>query len=179
MKRILAVLLILCLPLAACAEKDRAALTQGLDCAVYLDVNQIDTVIRPLNQPFFGTVDAEGEMVAFIDYVEIPDQSATFMRLTLSLVTNEPLDAQELTVAFGKQSYTFDVFPQTSEYDTVYYEDYCVLFNDDTLPMLKALGKNKAEITYVLTGDGATRSGTLDIPAEAVKDLYDRFMKAE
>ena len=178
MKRILAVLLLLCLPFAACAEKDRAALTDGLDCAVYLDVNQIDTVIRPLNQPFFGTVDAEGEMIAFIDYVEIPDMSGTFMRLTLSLVTNEPVDAEELTIAFGKNAYTVDVFPQTSEYDTVYYEDYAVLFNDDTLPMLKALSKNKSEITYTLTGT-STRTGTLDIPAAEVKALYDRFMSVE
>lgn len=178
MKRCLAILLLLCLPLTAFAEKDRAALTEGLDCAVYLDVNQIDTVIRPLDQPFFGTVDAEGEMIAFIDYVEMPDQNATFMRLTLSLVTDEPVNAEELTIAFGKESYTFDVFPLTSEYDTVYYEDYCVLFNEDTLPMLKALGRNKAEITYTLTGD-QTRAGTLDIPAENVKALYERFMRAE
>ena len=120
MKRFLIILLILCLPLTAFAEKDRAALTEGLDCAVYLDVNQIDTVIRPLDQPFFGTVDAEGEMIAFIDYVEMPDQNATFMRLTLSLVTDEPVNAEALTIAFGKESYTFDVFPLTSEYDTVY-----------------------------------------------------------
>lgn len=178
MKRFLIVLLILCLPLTAFAEKDRAALTEGLDCAVYPDTNQIDTVIRPLDQPFFGTVDAEGEMIAFIDYVEIPDMSGTFMRLTLSLVTDSPVDAETLTVAFGKHSYTFDVFPQTTEYDTVYYEDYCVLFNDGTLPMLKALGKNDDVITYTLTGT-QTRTGTLEIPAENVKALYDRYMRTE
>lgn len=178
MKKLLIFVLLLCLPLLATAELDRALLTDGLDCAVYLDVNQIDTVIRPLDQPFFGTVDGEGEMIAFIDYVEIPDRNGTFMRLTLSLVTNEPLNAEEMTIAFGKKSYTFDVWPVTTEYDTVYYEDYCVVFDDKTLPMLKELSKNTKEITYVLTGDGV-RQGTLAIPAEQVKELYNRYTKAK
>ena len=178
MKRLLALLLLLCLPFAAAAEKDRAALTEGLDCAIFLDANQIDTVIRPMQEPFFGTVDGEGEMIAFLDYVEIPDLNGTFMRLTLSLVTNEPVNAEELTLAFGKNSYVFDVWPFTSEYDTVYYEDYAVTFDDKTIAMLKALSKNKAEITYTLTGD-SVRTGTLDIDADVVKELYNRFVKAE
>lgn len=178
MKRLLIILLLCCLPFAAVAEKDRAALTEGMDCTVYLDVNQIDTVIRPMQEPFFGTVDGEGEMIAFLDYVEIPDLNGTFMRLTLSLVTDEPVNAEELVIAFGKNSYTFDVWPQTSEYDTVYYEDYAVTFDDKTIAMLKALCKNKAEVTYTLTGD-SVRTGSLTIDADVVRTLYDRFMKVD
>lgn len=178
MKRLLILLLLLCLPFAAMAEKDRAALTEGMDCAIFLDVNQIDTVIRPMQEPFFGTVDGEGEMIAFLDYVEIPDLNGTFMRLTLSLVSDDPLNAEELILTFGKNTYTFDVWPQTSEYDTVYYEDYAVTFDDKTIAMLKALSKNKAEVTYTLTGDDV-RTGTLDIDADVVKELYNRFVKVK
>ena len=178
MKRLLAILLLLCIPFAALAEKNRAALTAGLDCTIFLDMNQVDTIIRPMQLPFFGTVDAEGEMIAFLDYVEIPDLNGTFMRLTLSLVSDEPVNATELTITFGKNSYTFDVWPQTSEYDTVYYEDYAVTFDDDTLAMLKALSKNKAEVAYTLTGDSVV-TGTLAIDADMVKDLYNRFVNAK
>lgn len=178
MKRLFIILLLLCLPFAAVAEKDRAALTEGMYCAVFLDVNQIDTVVRPMQEPFFGTVDGKGEMIAFLDYVEIPDLNGTFMRLTLSLVSEEPLNAEELTLTFGKNTYVFDVWPQTSEYDTVYYEDYAVTFDDKTIAMLKALSKNKAEVTYTLTGDDI-RTGTLDIEADVVKTLYDRFVKVK
>jgi len=178
MKRCLIIFLLICLPFAAVAELDRELLTDGLDCAVYLDANQVDTVIRPMNQPFFGTVDAEGEMIAFLDYVEMPDFSGTFMRLTLSLVTYEPVNAEKLTLSFGKESYDFEVWPVTGEYDTVYYEDYAVTFSDETITMLKALGRHTGEVTYLLEGDGS-RSGTIDFPEGEVKALYDRFEKAK
>ena len=70
------------------------------------------------------------------------------------------------------------MWPQTSEYDTVYYEDYAITFDDKTIAMLKALNKNKAEVTYTLTGDDV-RTGTLDIDADVVKTLYDRFVKVK
>lgn len=181
MKRALLLLLslLLLLPALALAEIDNAMLegTEGMN--VYLDNNQVDTVIRPQNQPFEAVSDAEyTDVFAFLDFVEMPNEHATVMRLLIGLESSDPQYASELRITVGGTTYVFPVEPVVSEYDMIYFEDYGVCFTDESLPMVKAMARAKTDtFTAVLVGERELTL-TLTMPRKEVAALYDLYVDA-
>lgn len=163
----------------AAAEVDQGRLTQALDCTVQLEANGVDTVIRPNNQPYIGTMEAEDcELIAYVDFVEMPNEGGTFVRLTLALMTPESLGASRMTLSVGGKAWAFDVSPATSEYDCVYYEDYAVCLSDESLPLLKALGRRDEAVQVTLEAEERALAGSIALPRADMADLYDRFVDA-
>lgn len=178
-------LLVLCLMVGmlltqALAEEnpfDNAALEKTENCSVYLSDNGVDTVVRPLNQPYMGTVDMEGaELIAYLDYVELPGEDVTVLRLLLALTVPERLAANEVTVTVGKKDYIFSVMPVISEYDTTYYEDYALCMTDESLPMIKAMARAKEDSFSVRFAGDASLTGVITLPNADVAAIYDRYI---
>lgn len=181
MKRgiLLLLTLLLLLPAAALADMDNDLLESTEGMLVYLDNDQINTIIRPEDQPFEGEVDMPYAYVrAYVDFVERPNDHATLMRLLVGLESEEPQYASELRVTVGGTTYCFPVETVISEYDMIYFEDYSVYFTDESLPMLKAIARAKSD-TYAVTllGEGELHM-TLTLPGREIAALYDLYVDA-
>ena len=181
MKRgiLLLLTLLLLLPAAALADMDNDLLESAEGMLVYLDNDQINTIIRPEDQPFEGEVDMPYAYVrAYVDFVERPNDHATLMRLLVGLESEEPQYASELRVTVGGTTYCFPVETVISEYDMIYFEDYSVYFTDESLPMLKAIARAKSD-TYAVTllGEGELHM-TLTLPGREIAALYDLYVDA-
>lgn len=177
-RHMVALLLALMMPLSALAEADGMALRRTENCMVYTAANGVDTVIRPLDQPFMGDTTLEdGELIAFLDYVDLPNEGAIFLRLTFSLLTPEMLGADTLRVIVGKTDYVFPVTPEISEYDTIYYEDYAVCLTEASLPLVEAIIRLKgAPVGVALEQEGwEPVTGEIIFPAEQVQAVLDRY----
>ena len=177
-RHVTALLLALMMPLSALAEADGMALRQTENCMVYTAANGVDTVIRPLDQPFMGeTALEDGELIAYLDYIDLPNEGAVFLRLTFSLLTPEMLGADTLRVTVGKTDYVFPVTAEISEYDTIYYEDYAVCLTEASLPMVEAIIRLKgAPVGVSLEQEGwASVTGRVTFPAEQVQAVLDRY----
>ncbi len=181
MKRgiLLLLTLLLLLPAASLADMDNDLLESTEGMLVYLDNDQINTIIRPEDQPFEGKVDMPYAYVrAYVDFVERPNDHATLMRLLIGLESEEPQYASELRVTVGGTTYCFPVETVISEYDMIYFEDYSVYFTDESLPMLKAIARAKSD-TYAVTllGEGELHM-TLTLPGREIAALYDLYVDA-
>ena len=181
MKRgiLLLLTLLLLLPAASLADMDNDLLESTEGMLVYLDNDQINTIIRPEDQPFEGEVDMPYAYVrAYVDFVERPNDHATLMRLLVGLESEEPQYASELRVTVGGTTYCFPVETVISEYDMIYFEDYSVYFTDESLPMLKAIARAKSD-TYDVTllGEGELHM-TLTLPGKEIAALYDLYVDA-
>lgn len=181
MKRgiLLLLTLLLLLPTASLADMDNDLLESTEGMLVYLDNDQINTIIRPEDQPFEGEVDMPYAYVrAYVDFVERPSDHATLMRLLVGLESEEPQYASELRVTVGGTIYCFPVETVISEYDMIYFEDYSVYFTDESLPMLKAIARAKSD-TYAVTllGEGELHM-TLTLPGKEIAALYDLYVDA-
>ena len=181
MKRgiLLLLTLLLLLPAASLADMDNDLLESTEGMLVYLDNDQINTIIRPEDQPFEGEVDMPYAYVrAYVDFVERPNDHATLMRLLVGLESEEPQYASELRVTVGGTTYCFPVETVISEYDMIYFEDYSVYFTDESLPMLKAIARAKSD-TYAVTllGEGELHM-TLTLPDREIAALYDLYVDA-
>lgn len=177
-RHVTALLLALMMPLSALAEADGMALRRTENCMVYTAANGVDTVIRPLDQPFMGeTALEDGELIAYLDYIDLPNEGAVFLRLTFSLLTPEMLGADTLRVTVGKTDYVFPVTPEISEYDTIYYEDYAVCLTEASLPMVDAIIRHKgAPVGVSLEQEGREPvTGEVVFPAEQVQAVLDRY----
>ena len=181
MKRgiLLLLTLLLLLPAAALADMDNDLLESTEGMLVYLDNDQINTIIRPEDQPFEGEVDMPYAYVrAYVDFVERPNDHATLMRLLVGLESEEPQYASELRVTVGGTTYCFPVETVISEYDMIYFEDYSVYFTDESLPMLKAIARAKSD-TYDVTLLGEQELHmTLTLPGREIAVLYDLYVDA-
>lgn len=178
MKRIFCILLALMLLTApALAEFDQAGLEKLEGCQVYMDSNGTDTIVRPEDQPYAGQVDLpDAELAVFLDYADIPDESATFLRLTLSLTSYEYVGAGEVAITVDGKTYIFHVFPVTSEYDMTYFEDYVICMTSESLPMIKAMARSKTgEFPLKMTGT-VTVEGAMTLPPDRVAQIYDDYV---
>ncbi|MGN0779296.1 MAG: hypothetical protein ACI4MJ_09135 [Aristaeellaceae bacterium] len=178
MKSLLALLLAVLWPVMACAEVDGMALRQTEGSMVYTDGNGVDTVIRTMAQPFMGTTELEdGELIAYLDYLDCPNEEAIFLRLTFSLVTPELLAADTLRVTVGKKHYTFPVSASIHEYDTMYFEDYALCLTEASLPLLQDIIRQKGKPVAVTLEqeDGGTAVGEVTFPAEQVQAILARY----
>lgn len=171
--------LLLLLPAASLADMDNDLLESTEGMLVYLDNDQINTIIRPEDQPFEGEVDMPYAYVrAYVDFVERPNDHATLMRLLVGLESEEPQYASELRVTVGGTTYCFPVETVISEYDMIYFEDYSVYFTDESLPMLKAIARAKSD-TYDVTLLGEQELHmTLTLPGREIAALYDLYVDA-
>lgn len=175
----LPLLLALLLAFPALAEVDNAMLESAPGMMSYLDMDNVNTVIRSQAQPFPGRTDeGDTEVYAFIDFLEMPVEDVTLVRLTVSVVGTEELCAREMNISAGGKTYAFNVTRQVSEYDMMYYEDYSVCLTDQTLPLLKAIARGKTD-DYAVTLTGSARFNcTLTIPGNEAAQLYDLYVDA-
>lgn len=156
---------------------DSAALEQTEGMTVFPDEGSACTVIRPAGQPFSGrTEDAWEELTAYLDFVEDPNEDMTLMRLTVSLVSDRYLAANKLTVTAGNVDYVFEVDHMVSEYDMVYYEDYVVCLSDESLPLIRAMARSRAESFAVTLEGQETVQGEISLPPEEAARLYDLYI---
>lgn len=181
MKKILSLLLTLLMLLSAAAAEytfDVAELERTPDCYVYVDEGTPNTVVRPLNQPFIGELnDIDGMLIAYLDYVNLVNEEAVLLRLTVSTALPEMLAAGTMTVTVDKTDYVFTVTSAVDEYDRTYYEDYVVCFGETGLKMLKAIAQRKEDTPLAITLSGDTVvTGNVIIPGETAAELYDRFI---
>lgn len=167
---------------AALAEFDLTPLKSDPDLSVFTQPGTVNTVYRPVNQPFIGQVDEtfEGEMVVYADYISLVDKGVTLLRLMVSTVAYAlPLNADQLRMTVGGKRYTITVHHEESEYDGLYMEDFSACLTDASLPLLKAIAqqKNDAPIPVELLSLGdVVFSGLVVIPGEEAASLYDRFI---
>lgn len=179
MKRFLclmAALMMLCVP-ALAEEFDQAALEQMDEYDVMMDFQQVNTIVRPKDQPYAGTIDMEdGEVAVYLDFIQMPDENATLMRLMLCLTSYEFIGAGEVTITVGGKDYIFSVFPEVSEYDLTYFEDYTICMTDESLPMIKAMARSKKDtFPFRLAGEKGY-TGTITLPLDTVADMYDTYI---
>lgn len=183
MKKLAAFLIaLLLMTSAALAEFDLAPLKSDPNLSVFTQPGTVNTVYRPLNQPFIGQVDEafEGEMVVYADYISLVDEGVTLLRLMVSTVAYDlPLNADQLRMTVSGKRYTITVHHEESEYDGLYMEDFSACLTDASLPLLKAIAqqKNDAPIPVELLSLGdVVFSGLVVIPGEEAAGLYDRFI---
>ena len=156
---------------------DIAELERTPDCMVYPEEGTADTVVRPMNQPFIGEIDGEGELIAYLDYLERADEETVVLRLVVSTALEEMLSAYKMTITVDKKSYAFDVSAVTSEYDRTYYEDYVVCFGAEGMKFVKAIAQTKKDdpLEISLESDRVI-TGRVIIPGDTAAYLYDRFI---
>lgn len=181
MKKILALLLMLSMLLSGASAElvfDLAELQRTPECAVYVDEGTPNTVVRPMNQPFIGEmIGIDGMLIAYLDFVHLPNEDAVLLRLTVSTALQEMFAAGTLTVTVDKTDYVFTTHPTVDEYDRTYYEDYSICMGETGLKMIKAIAQRKTDepLTITLAGE-TTLTGRVVIPGEDAAALYDRFI---
>ena len=182
MKKLLVMLLCL-LMTAAMAESpfDVAELRQTENMNIFTPYGSVDTVVRPMNQPYMGqaTMPEDGGIIAYVDYITLVDADATLLRLVVSIEAYDPVSADQMRITVGKKTYTFDVDYEQSEYDGLYMEDYAVCLTDASLPLLKAIAQQKKDepilVEFLALGD-VVFVGEVIIPGKEAAALYDRFI---
>ncbi len=161
----------------ALGEADTSVLEGNPALTEYLEEGGVDTVWRPLSQPFFGQA-GEGSLCGFLDIVELADTGLLVLRLTVSLELDEPLEGERVTFTLGKESWSFPVQRRTSEYDMVYQEDYGAVLAGDGLGLARALAKSKSgALAFTLTGTREI-SGSLTITKEAASEVWKLYQAA-
>lgn len=185
MRKLLALLCcVLLLPLAALAEEGDDpfdfSLLSAYDMFVYNDQNGVDIVYRFPDQPFEVQVDREDcEAMAYLDFVALAQEGYVAPRLVIGTeLADETFGATELTLTVGKETWRFSVWPDVSEYDGMYYEDYNAPLTRETFDLMKALAKNKAgTVAFTLNQDDTMLlSGTIALPAETAAALRQLFL---
>lgn len=178
MKRIMCLLaaLLLCVP-ALAEEFDQAALEQMDTYDVMMDFQQVNTIVRPQDQPYAGTMDMEdAEVAVFLDFIRMPDEDTTFIRLMVCLTSYEFIGANELTITVGGKDYVFEVFPEIAEYDLTYFEDYTVCMTDESLPMIKAMARSRSDTFPIRLAGAESYTGTITLPLDTVAEMYDTYI---
>ncbi len=183
MKKMIALLLALLLPLTALAF-DSEELLRTPSSYHYEQFGTADTVVRMENQPWQGEMDFtevydDGELYVYIDYLHLANLDVTLLRLTAAITVYEPLQANQVRFTVGGKTYTFDLPCEQSEYDGVYMEDYMTCLTDASLPLLQAIARQKTddpiEVAF-LSGGEVMLTGRVILPGQEVADLFDRYV---
>lgn len=183
MKKQTAVLMALLLLLtSAMAEFNTDALKTDADMYAFTQFGTVDTVYRAVNQPYIGQADDnfEGGLVAYVDYVTMPDHGVTLLRLMISTeVFDYPLGADEVRLTVGGKRYTLPVSRAESEYDGLFMEDFSACLVGEGLNMLGAIARQKQDapipVELLSLGD-VVFSGVVIIPGEEAAAQHDRFV---
>ncbi len=180
MKKLLSLLLTMLLLLtAASAEFDYYALKELDDHLVYTMPGTANTVVRALTPPYEGTL-GEDELIAYLDYVILPDEEVTTFRLCLSVSLFDAIQADSVIVTVDKKQYTFtDVMLEATEYDGIYMEDYSLILSDVSYPIVTALAKGKSSVTLDVVFenalDGVSRGGSVTIVSSDVTAMVEQY----
>ncbi len=145
---------------------------ESLDC--YIDDNRVDTVYRPVDQPFEGTA-SEGSVVAYLDYVELANPGVVVLRLTIGLEVYEELYGTELVLKAGDTEITLAADPIIAEYDMICQEDYTVYLLGETAALMDALMNGDGELSFTIRGEREI-TGSLPIPAETVRAIWEKYV---
>ena len=182
MKKFLALLLCLLMSTAvADSAFDVNELRRTENMNIFTPYGSVDTVVRPLNQPYIGQVDApyDGGLIAYADYITLVDADVTLLRLVVSIEAFEPITADQMRLTVGKKTYTFDVTYEQAEYDGLYMEDYTVCLTDASLPLMKAIAQQKKDdpirVEFLSLGE-TVFAGVVIIPGQEAAVLYDRYI---
>lgn len=168
---------------AALAENvfDNAELQRTENTYTFTHPGTVDTVVRLENQPYLGQVDEsyDGGLLAYVDYIIMPDYDATLLRLFIAAEAFDPIAADEMRLTVGGKCYTFAVNYEQYEYDGLYMEDYIVCLTDASLPLLKAIAQQKTDapipVEFLSLGE-TVFAGQVIIPGEDAATLYDRYI---
>ena len=180
MKRVFCALIAALLLLScACAENgeglfDITALEEDERLFAYLADNHIDTIYRPDGQPFEGTA-SEGIVLAYIDYVELPNADVVALRLAIGIETYEELYGTELVLRAGDTELTLAADPYITEYDMICQEDYTVYLVGDTAALVDALLENNGELDFIIRGDREI-TGSIEISVESLQAIWDNYV---
>ena len=180
MRRILCALLTLAMLALSCAfAEDYDAFDLGRLAAddnlyVYLDDNRIDVVYRPADQPFEGTL-SEGQLLAFIDYVELAEAGVVALRFAFAVQTFDLLYATQITLSCGDTVWTREITPITTEYDSIYMEDYYLPVTGEGFNLIEALLAGGGELNIALRSADRTVTGTIRIPPESLRPLWETW----
>lgn len=178
MKRWACLLLSLAL-LFACAlahTVDTDVLLEGLDHHEWPDLNGVDTMYRPANQPWHGETE-NGTLFVYLDYVDCVNDDMLFMRLTLNLESYEKLVSPHVVFTVGGKEWVMTAEVNIDEYDGTFYEDYMIYFTDDSAELLKAIIKGGGRAQVFIDGE-IPYHGVVIIPPEELAGLYDRYVNA-
>ena len=182
MKKLIALLLCLMMTTALAESAfDVNTLRQTENMNVFTPYGTVDTVVRPMNQPYLGQVDApyDGGLIAYVDYITLVDADVTLLRLVVSIEAFDPICADQMRLTVGKKTYTFDVTYEQSEYDGLYMEDYAVCLTDASLPLMKAIAQQKTDapipVEFLSLGE-TVFAGVVIIPGVEAAQLYDRYI---
>ena len=137
---------------AALAEFDFYALKDTPDAMTYTVPGTADTVVRPALAPYQGEF-GEDELVAYLDYIILPDEEVATFRLCLSLSMFDSFQADEVRVTVDKKCYTFAVKPAITDYDGIYMEDYTLVLSSESFPIVTALSALKKKSGTLSAGN--------------------------
>lgn len=182
MKKWISILMALLLCSSALAEFNTDALKTDTELYAFTQFGTVNTVYRAVNQPYIGQADEafEGGLVAYVDFVTMPDLEVTLLRLMISTeVFDDPLGAEEVRLTVGGKQYTLPVSREESEYDGLFMEDFTVCLVGEGLNMLKAVAQQKQDdpipVELLSLGD-VVFSGLVIIPGAEAAQLHDRFV---
>lgn len=166
----------------ALADFNTDALKNDTELYSFTQFGTVNTVYRAVNQPYIGQADEvyDGGLVAYVDFVTMPDLEATLLRLMISTeVFDLPLGADEVRLIVGGKRYTLPVSREESEYDGLYMEDFTICLVGEGLNMLRAIAQQKQDDPIpveLLSLGGVVFSGVVIIPGEEAARLHDRFV---
>ncbi len=167
---------------AALAEFDTEPLRLDEDHFVFTDEGTLDTVYRPVHQPYLGQLDEtwEGDLIAYAEFVTLVNEGVTVPRLLICTVAYDmPLRADQAAVMVGKTKYIFPVSAVEAEYDGQYLEDHAICLAGEGLEMLRAIARQKTDapvaVELISLGE-IVFSGQVIISGDDAAELYDRFV---
>ena len=185
MKKLFALMLALAMLLNSAAMAESVFNTEALrrmeHTYTFTHPGTVNTVTRLENQPYIGQVEMpyEGGLMAYVDFITLPDYDVTLLRLMISIEAFEPISADEMQLTAGGKSYTFTVDYDQSEYDGLYMEDYTLCLTETSLPLLKAIAQQKRDdpipVAFFSLGEKVFE-GLAIIPGDDAAILYDAFI---
>ena len=147
-------------------NSDFYALKDTPDAMTYTVPGTADTVVRPALAPLVAGEFGEDELVAYLDYIILPDEEVATFRLCLSLSMFDSFQADEVRVTVDKKCYTFAVKPAITDYDGIYMEDYTLVLSSESFSIVTALSKAKnattMQVVFVNTMDGSSGQAAWD-----------------
>lgn len=168
--------LVLTVPAALAHDVDIAILTEGIEHYCLPDDNKVDTIYRPIGQQWHAENDT-GEGRFFLDYLEIPNEDAVLLRITVAMEMVDYCSLPELILEIGGNRWVFGCELRINEYDGYYYEDFYICLTDESLPVLRdMISAGGAVQVRVDTETPFVLDFTID-PA-FIADMHDRYVNA-
>lgn len=178
MKKLMALLLALLMPLTALAEFNNEELQRTENCIVMNQPGTWDVLVCPMNQPYKGEM-ADGWLDVSVDFIRKVDLDMTLIRVAVAIEVFDNVYADTIALTVDGKRYAFSVQAEVFEYDGVYQEDYFICLTDASLPFLKAVAQQKKDepipVEFISLEETVT-TGSVILPGEEVAWIYDLFI---